>query len=81
MQKLVLVTAHLSNIVLLGTLIGLPDTITDGSVVSGVGPIFLDKLRCEPRHTNLLDCPAGVVHGLATCTHAQDVGVRCPGTS
>lgn len=27
----------------------------------------------------LLNCQSGEPHGAATCTHAQDVSVKCPG--
>lgn len=58
---------------------GSPSAVTDGSFGEGVGPIFLDKLRCGTGNQNLLNCSSGEPHGLVTCSHAQDVGVRCPG--
>ena len=42
-------------------------------------PIFLDELRCSTSDVNLLNCPSGRPRGVVTCTHEDDVGVRCPG--
>ena len=61
-----------------GTLVGNPEAITDGSFGSGSGPIFLDDLRCVNQQS-LLECPSRP-HGVVTCSHSNDVGVRCPGT-
>eukprot|EP00731_Ephydatia_muelleri_P031793 Em0023g300a len=41
------------------------------------GPIFLDKLQCTGREARLVDCNAGVVTGLVTCTNADTVGAVC----
>ena len=69
----------MSAVVTAGVLVGSPSAVIDGSFGKGVGPIFLDKLRCRTGDNNLLDCQSGEPHGLVTCSHAQDVGVRCPG--
>lgn len=62
-----------------GVLEGMPEAVSGGTFGVGVGPIFLDQLRCRVGDTSLLGCPSGVPHGLVTCTHSQDVGVTCPG--
>lgn len=60
---------------------GYPVALPNAYFGEGVGPIFLDKLRCQPDDdATLLDCQSGLPRGLATCTHSQDVSVRCPGT-
>lgn len=62
-----------------GVLIGSPLAVTDAHFGESEGPIFLDKLRCGDMDMTLLACPSGERHGVATCSHAQEVGVRCPG--
>ena len=42
------------------------------------GPIFLDRLLCQGTESSLLNCPS-VQLGVVTCTHSQDVAVRCTG--
>ena len=44
----------------------------------GLGPIFLDQLRCEGNESRLIDCRSSGP-GVHTCTHLQDAGVRCKG--
>ena len=45
----------------------------------GVGPIFLDKLACSGTESRLLDCDTRTPHGVHSCDHSQDAGVRCIG--
>ena len=45
--------------------------------VRGVGPIFLDNVRCRGNETNLADCPHRGV-GVHNCGHSKDAGVICP---
>lgn len=61
-----------------GVLVGTPEAVSGGVFGAGDGPIFLDKLRCKSEQ-NLLECESGEPLGLATCSHMDDVGVRCPG--
>jgi hypothetical protein len=57
-----------------------PRARSGGTFGEGVGPIFLNQLRCGSNDTNLLECESGQPHGLVTCSHSLDVGVQCPGT-
>lgn len=63
---------------LLGTRVGSPQLIGN-SFGLGSGPIFLDQLRCNTFHSNLLDCPRGVPLGATQCSHTQDVAMQCAG--
>ena len=45
----------------------------------GTGTIWLDNVQCTGSETTLTDCTASST-GVNTCTHAQDAGVRCPGS-
>ena len=47
----------------------------------GNGPIFLDQLTCSGTETSVLECRRSIPHGLPTCDHSQDAGVRCVGKS
>ena len=44
----------------------------------GSGPIFLDEVACDGEEERLMEC-AGTAPGLHTCTHNQDVAIRCIG--
>ena len=44
----------------------------------GSGPIFLDRMSCEGVEERVIDCQQAPL-GLHTCTHQQDVGVKCIG--
>ena len=46
--------------------------------IIGSGPIFLDRVSCEGVEERVIDCQRAPV-GLHTCTHHQDVGVKCIG--
>ncbi len=46
----------------------------------GSGPIFLDKLTCSGQESMLLDCDTRTPHGVHSCEHSQDAGVKCIGT-
>ena len=43
----------------------------------GTGRIWLDRVQCLGNERELMDCTASS-SGMNTCTHTQDVGVRCP---
>ena len=43
-------------------------------------PIFLEQLDCTSSDTDLLQCNSySDANGIHTCTHSQDVSVRCTG--
>jgi len=61
--------------------VGVPEAVIDISVFGrGTGPIFLNELDCNRMERDLLTCAQrNSDFGMTTCTHAMDVGVRCPG--
>eukprot|EP00731_Ephydatia_muelleri_P031723 Em0023g230a len=61
---------------------GLTPQVLSGSQINITsGPIFLDQLQCTGREARLVDCNAGVVTGLVTCTNADTVGAVCEATT
>ena len=44
---------------------------------SGVGPIFLSSMDCSGGESYLLECSSYDARGVHTCSHSDDVGVRC----
>eukprot|EP00731_Ephydatia_muelleri_P031717 Em0023g224a len=54
-----------------------PRVLTGAQINITSGPIFLDQLQCRGREARLVDCNAGVVTGLVTCTKADTVGAVC----
>ena len=46
----------------------------------GVGPIYLDEVRCTGSEQMLVNCSASGV-GQHNCVHNEDAGVRCEGTN
>ncbi len=51
------------------------------SSAGGQGPIFLSDLNCVGTETNLLACRRedNLPIGLHTCSHDQEVSIRCSG--
>ena len=47
----------------------------------GSGPILLDNVRCTGRESRLLDCSKYGGVGFHDCSHREDAGVRCNGTT
>lgn len=43
-------------------------------------PIFLEQLDCTSTDTDILQCNSFSAQGIHSCTHMQDVTVRCTGT-
>ena len=52
--------------------------LTSFKTTIGSGPIFLDRVSCEGVEERVIDCQQAPV-GLHTCTHQQDIGVKCIG--
>jgi len=50
------------------------------SLVEGTGIIWLTDVQCTGNEKALMNCTANS-SGVNSCTHAQDVGVRCPSGS
>ena len=48
----------------------------NGKFGQGIGPIFLDDVRCSGNESRLLDCPHRGVE-VTNCGHHQDAGVEC----
>ena len=44
----------------------------------GSGPIFLDEVACDGEEERIMEC-GGTAPGVHTCTHNQDVAIRCIG--
>ena len=44
----------------------------------GSGPIFLDEVACDGEESGIMEC-GGTAPGVHTCTHNQDVAIRCIG--
>ncbi len=59
------------------------ESLTAGAFGSGTGPIWMSGLSCSGTEQTLFDCtattPLGQVQSTTTCTHANDVAVRCRG--
>ena len=59
------------------------ESLTAGAFGSGTGPIWMSGLSCSGTEQSLFDCTAatqlGWVQNTTTCTHANDVAVRCRG--
>ena len=47
---------------------------------AGSGPIFLDDVHCTSTESSLLNCSSNPI-GSTDCTHSQDAGVICEGTT
>ena len=55
--------------------------LTQASFSEGTGRVWLGNVQCTGNERALIDCTANS-SGVNSCTHAQDVGVRCqPGDS
>ena len=54
------------------------------STFSNVGnlsvPIFLEELDCRPTDSDILQCNTFSTLGIHSCSHSEDVSVRCTGT-
>lgn len=56
---------------------GTPKTATTGAFFGeGVGPVWLDDVKCTGTESMLKNCPSKTV-GTSTCSHAKDAGVIC----
>ena len=47
---------------------------------NGIGQIWLSNVRCSGTQTRLVDCSHSAF-GIHTCSHIEDAGVRCSGTT
>lgn len=43
----------------------------------GAGRIWSNSVQCNGSERKLTECTLGYVDGISTCTHAQDVTLRC----
>ena len=48
----------------------------NGTFGQGVGPIFLDNVRCTGLERRLFECLHDGIE-VESCTHSQDAGVAC----
>ena len=51
--------------------------IIDGE--PGSGSIFIERLECTQKDTNVLHCPRYSPLGLVNCNHSLDASIRCKG--
>ncbi|KAG2496067.1 hypothetical protein HYH03_005986 [Edaphochlamys debaryana] len=51
--------------------------LTNWGVLPSAGPVMLTRLDCGATHSRIYDCPSAGWGVNGTCTHSQDVGVRC----
>lgn len=59
--------------------VGEPSVQLNSKFQQGDGPIFLDGLECDGDENDLLSCRRSALLGVADCSHAEDVGIICPG--
>ena len=52
--------------------------ITEAIFGEGIGPIFLDDVRCTGYEASLFECSHRGIRN-HDCHHSKDVGVLCPG--
>ena len=52
------------------------EALVGASFGEGIGRIWLDNVQCTGTERSLINCVANS-SGVNSCTHAQDVGVRC----
>lgn len=51
---------------------------TDGYFGSGIGPIWMDDVKCKGTEASVKNCPS-TAWGVHNCEHAKDAGVICRG--
>lgn len=69
---------RLMDVVKIHTYVGAVVLNSTASFGSGVGPVFVESLRCDGSETSILDC-SEVNLRRQFCTHDRDVSVRCIG--
>ena len=59
------------------------ELLTAGAFGSGTGPIWMSGLNCSGTEVSLFECTSSVqlgwVQNRTSCTHSNDVAVRCQG--
>ena len=55
-------------------------TFPNAKYGQGIGEIYLDHVQCDGNESLLSECENDGV-GVSSCSHAEDVGVRCQGTA
>ena len=51
----------------------------EGKYGPGVGPIYLDDVKCSGSESHLLECPQLPLSAVHNCDHTEDATAVCPG--
>ena len=51
----------------------------EGKYGPGVGPIYLDDVKCNGSESHILECPQLPLSAVHNCDHTEDATAVCPG--
>ena len=51
----------------------------EGKFGPGVGPIYLDDVKCSGTESHILECSQLPLASIHNCAHSEDATVACPG--
>ena len=67
----------LSSVCLTSTILLGAQAYSNAYFGGGTGPILMASVSCHGEETHLANC----THSTPYCSHSEDAGVRCPGTT